>query len=120
MEYYQEITGAAEFAAHRKPHVDGIELPDPYTMIFRLSGPDPIFPHKLAMPFASAVPREVVEKWGEDFSRHVVGSGPFMLKQWLSGQRLVLVRNPHYFIKGISRLDAIVEQIGVNDELEWL
>jgi ABC-type transport system substrate-binding protein len=120
MEYYQTIVGAADFAAHRKPHVDGIETPDPYTMIFRLTGPDPIFPHKLAMPFASAVPREVVEKWGEDFSRHVVGSGPFKLKEWIGGQRLVLEKNPDYYIKGLPRLDGIAKQVGVNAELGWL
>jgi oligopeptide transport system substrate-binding protein len=120
MEYYQEIAGAADFAAHRTPHVDGIETPDPYTMIFRLSGPDPIFPHKLAMPFASAVPREVVEKWGEDFSKHVVGSGAFKLREWIGGQRLVLERNPYYWVKGQPHLDAIADQLGVNVELQWL
>jgi len=120
MEYYQEIAGAAEFATHRKRHVDGIETPDSYTMIFRLTGPDPIFPHKLAMPFASAVPREVVEKWGEDFSRHVVGSGPFKLKEWIGGQRLVLEKNPDYYIKGLPRIDGIAKQVGVNSELAWL
>ena len=71
----------------------------PRTIIFHLSAPDPIFAHKLAMPFASAVPREVAEKWGDDFSRHVVGSGAFMLREWIGGQRLVLVRNPYYFNK---------------------
>ncbi len=120
MEYYQEIAGAAEFAAHRKPHVDGIETPDPYTIIFHLTGPDPIFPHKLAMPFASAVPREVVEKWGEDFSRHVVGSGAFKLKEWVGGQRLVLEKNPYYYVKDEPHLDGIAEQVGVNAELQWL
>lgn len=120
MEYYQEIAGAADFAAHRKPHVDGIETPDPYTMIFRLTGPDPIFPHKLAMPFASAVPREVVEKWGEDFSKHVVGSGAFKLREWIGGQRIVLEKNPYYWVKGQPHLDGVADQLGVNVELQWL
>src|SRR5207244_11282592 len=53
-------------------------------------------------------------------SGHVVGSGPFMRREWSNGQGLVLVRNPHYVIAGLPRLDAIVEQIGVNQELEWL
>ncbi len=120
MEYYRGLLGSADFIAHRAAHVAGIETPDPWTIVFRLSAPDPIFAHKLAMPFASAVPREVAEKWGDDFSRHVVGSGAFMLKEWASGQRLVLVRNPYYFIKGLPRLDAIVESVGVNEALQWL
>jgi ABC-type transport system substrate-binding protein len=120
IEYYRAIAGAENFSAGRTGTVAGIVTPDPWTIIFHLIAPDPIFLHKLAMPFAAAVPREIVERWGDDFSRHVVGSGPFMLKEWLSGQRIVLVKNPHYFIAGEPLLDAIVEQIGVDDELQWL
>jgi ABC-type transport system substrate-binding protein len=120
IEYYRAIAGAEDFVARRAPAVAGIETPDKWTIIFHLIAPDPIFIHKLAMPFAAALPREVADRWGEDFSQHVVGSGPFMLRRWLAGQRLVLVRNPHYFVTGLPRLDAIVEQIGVDDALQWL
>jgi len=119
MEYYRAIVGAEDFAAHRAKSVTGIETPDAWTIAFHLTAPDPIFLQKLAMPFAAAVPREAVEKWGEDFSRHVVGSGPFMLKQWIGGQRIVVVKNPGYFIKGSPQLDAVVEAIGVSEDLQW-
>jgi peptide/nickel transport system substrate-binding protein len=120
MQYYRGIAGAADFAAHRTAHVAGILTPDPWTIIFHLAQPDPVFVHKLAMPFASAVPREVAEKWGDDFSRHVVGSGAFELKQWIGGERMVLVRNPYYFVPGQPRLDAIVESLEVGAELQWM
>lgn len=120
MEYYRGIRGSADFIAHRAPHLSGISTPDSWTIVFNLSAPDPIFAHKLAMPFASAIPRDVAEKWGDDFSRHAVGSGAFMVREWISGQRLVLVRNPYYFAKPLPRLDAIVESVGVNPELQWL
>jgi len=120
IEYYKGIVGASEFTAHAAAHVSGIETPDPATIIFHLTKPDPLFAHKMAMPFASAVPREVVEKWGEDFSAHVIGSGPFMLKEWIPGQRIVAVKSPLYFVKGEPRLYAIVDLLGVNQELAWL
>jgi ABC-type transport system substrate-binding protein len=119
-EYYRGIVGAADFVAGRSSEISGIELPDPYTIVFNLTGPDPIFIHKLTMPFAAAVPREEAEKLGEDFSHHVIGSGAFKLSQWIAGQRLVLVRNPYYFAKDLPKLDAVVEMMGVNEELEWL
>jgi oligopeptide transport system substrate-binding protein len=119
MEYYREIIGAPDFVAGHATTVSGIVTPDSWTIIFHLTAPDPIFVQKLAMPFAAAVPREVTERWGDDFARHVVGSGPFMLREWLGGQRIVLVKNPHYFIKGEPLLDAVEMLIGVNDELEW-
>jgi ABC-type transport system substrate-binding protein len=120
VEYYRSIVGAEPFIARSTRSVAGIELRGPSTIVFHLSVPDPIFLDKLAMPFASAVPREVVSCYGADFSRHAVGSGPFMLKEWTSGQRIVMVKNPWYFLKPLPHLDAVVEQIGVDDDLEWL
>ena len=81
---------------------------------------DPLFLHKLAMPFAAAVPAEEVARWGEDFARHPVGSGPFKLQEWTAGQRLLFVRNPDYFVSGIPRLAGVLRLVGVNDDLAWL
>lgn len=120
MEYFQSIVGAPDFTAGRAAHLSGIETPDPWTIIFHLAAPDPIFVDKLATPFASAVPHEAVERWGEDFARHPIGSGPFMLREWIGGQRIVIVRNPDYFIRGLPKLDAVVDLLGVSAELEWL
>ena len=120
IEYYREIAGAEQYSRGQAKTVAGIATPDPRTIIFHLSAPDPIFLAKVAMPFAAAVPRETVARYGGDFSRHAVGSGPFMLKEWTSGQRIVMVKNPYYFIKGLPQLDAVVEQMGVDENLEWL
>ena len=120
IEYYRAISGAEQYSGGRAKTVAGIETPDPRTIIFRLRSPDPIFLAKVAMPFAAAVPREAVARYGRDFSRHAMGSGPFMLKEWKSGQRIVVVKNPYYFVKGIPLLDAVVEQMGVDENLEWL
>ena len=120
IEYFRTIVGAEDFVAGRAKEVAGIETPDAWTITFKLIAPDPIFTQKLAMPFAAAVPHEVADRWGEDFSRHVVGSGPFRLKEWRSGERIILVRNPHYFDRALPRLDAIVELVGVDQELQWL
>jgi ABC-type transport system substrate-binding protein len=120
IEYYRSIVGAEQYSDGHSRSLAGIATPDRRTIIFHLTAPDPIFLAKLAMPFAAAVPRETVEQYGKDFSRHAMGSGPFMLKEWRSGQRIVLVKNPYYFIKGLPHLDAVVEQMGVDDNLEWL
>lgn len=41
-------------------------------------------------------------------NRTPVGTGPFMFKEWLSGDRLVVVRNPNYWRKGQPYLDQVV------------
>lgn len=51
----------------------------------------------LSMQYCSIVPREAVEKYGTDFRRHPVGTGPFRFVAWEEGQALVLGKNPGYF-----------------------
>ncbi len=118
-EFFRGIVGAEQYAPGQC-RVTGIETPDAQTIRFTLRAFDPLFLHKLAMPFAAAVPIEAVERWGEDFARHPVGSGPFQLQEWVSGQRLLLVRNPHYFINKAPRLAGVQRLVGVNEDLEWL
>jgi len=118
-EFFRVLEGA-ESCTEKSCAVPGIQVLDAHTLRFVLRDFDPLFLHKLAMPFAAAVPAEEVERWGEDFARHPVGSGPFMLQEWVSGQRLLLVRNPAYFIPGIPRLAGVERLVGVTDELAWL
>ncbi len=51
----------------------------------------------LSMQYCSIVPKEAVEKYGADFRRHPVGSGPFRFGAWEEGQALILHRNERYF-----------------------
>lgn len=51
----------------------------------------------LSMQYCSIVPKEAVEKWGPDFRRHAVGTGPFQQVVWEEGQGLILKKNARYF-----------------------
>ncbi|HVF82174.1 MAG TPA: ABC transporter substrate-binding protein [Flavisolibacter sp.] len=51
----------------------------------------------LSMQYCSIVPQEAVEKYGADFRRHAVGTGPFQFVAWEEGQAMVLKKNPSYF-----------------------
>ena len=37
-----------------------------------------------------------------------VGTGPFKLAEWVRGDRIVLVKNPDYWAKGLPKLDRVV------------
>ncbi len=60
--------------------VEGLKAIDRYTVQFKLSKQFPQFLYSLAMPFTFAVAREVVEKYGDEFLNHPVGTGPFAIK----------------------------------------
>jgi 4-phytase/acid phosphatase/peptide/nickel transport system substrate-binding protein len=51
---------------------------------------------------------QAVEAGTQD--RAPVGTGPFMLQSWKSGDAFTVVRNPDYWGKGLPYLDAIVFQ----------
>ncbi|MDR2174090.1 MAG: ABC transporter substrate-binding protein [Burkholderiales bacterium] len=76
--------------------VEGLKALDRYTLQIRLREPDYNFSYIVAhTPFA-AVAREVVEKYGENTMAHPVGTGPYILKQWTRGTRIILEKNPEY------------------------
>ena len=51
------------------------------------------------MQYCSIVAKEAVEKYGNDFRRHPVGTGPFRFVAWEEGQALVLAKHKNYFEK---------------------
>lgn len=53
----------------------------------------------ISMQYCSIVAKEAVDKYGTDFRRHPVGTGPFSFVAWEEGQALVLKKNPRYFEK---------------------
>lgn len=87
--------------------VDSLE---PFTAIddttFRLRLQRPYNPILgiVSMQYCSIVPKEAVDKYGTDFRRHPVGTGPFQFIAWEEGQALVMKKNPRYFEKDESGL----------------
>jgi ABC-type transport system substrate-binding protein len=76
--------------------IAGIEVRDKYTLSLKLKDPDFNFLYVLAMPNVVPVAREVIEAYGEDTMGHPVGTGPYMLKEWVRRSKIVLVRNPNH------------------------
>jgi peptide/nickel transport system substrate-binding protein len=70
---------------------------DDTTFQIELSKPFPPFLGILSMTYASVVPHEAVEYYGDDFRSHPVGTGPFKFQYWKEGVKLVFRKNPNYF-----------------------
>jgi ABC-type transport system substrate-binding protein len=118
-ELYRGIAGVGECASWPCA-VGGLHVPAAQTLQVTLAAPDPVFLHKMAMPFAAPVPAEVVRERGDDFGRNPVGSGPFQLDEWRPGERLLLARNPHYYRAGEPRVAAVSRLVGVDRDVGWL
>lgn len=67
------------------------------TFTIKLIRPFASFLGLLTMPYCYVVPHEIAAYYGRDFRSNPVGTGPFMLKIWREGEKLVLSKNPRYF-----------------------
>jgi peptide/nickel transport system substrate-binding protein len=98
--------------ANRAILIKEVEVRDPYTVRFHLKTPDPNFYLNSVNSFSPViVPREAVEAPG-GLAKNPVGTGAFMLKEFIPGEGALLVRNPHYFLRDkdgrqLPYLDAI-------------
>jgi len=110
----QFIVGAMDKAEGNVTEVEGIEVIDKYTVQFTLSEPYGAFLPELVTPSLGILCQEEVEKWGDDYAVHPSGTGPFMLKDWVRGEKLVLEANKDYF-EGPPALDG-VEIFIIEDE----
>jgi peptide/nickel transport system substrate-binding protein len=105
----------SEIAASLLGPYESTEVVDDYTVRVHLSEPFGPFMTVLTIPFIAMVSPEAAEKWGEDFDDHLVGTGPFIFKEWVRADHWTLERNPDYnwapeFYKhqGPAYLDEIV------------
>jgi len=102
----------------------GFAAPDSRTLIVTLKQPTPYLLSILATHYAwTPVPVDVIARHGDVYQKHtawtrvgnLVGSGPFVLTEWLPDQKIVVERNPRYWDADAVKLDAI-EFHAVNDE----
>ena len=77
--------------------VNGFIAIDDTTLQVRLTRPYHPILGILSMQYCSIVPDEAVNKYGGDFRRHPVGTGPFSIVAWQEGQVFIMKKNDHYF-----------------------
>jgi len=115
--FWLDIVGAKKFAAGKAKHVSGIQTIGKFGLRITLDAPDSTFLDVLGMPMGSVVDPAQVKKYGNKGfdSLHPMGTGPYMFKQRVIGQKLVIVPNPHYFKGPQGHLASVEAQIGVNE-----
>ena len=112
--FYMGVVGADQFMAHKATQISGFKVVDDYTIQITLKSPDLSFLNAVAMDFCDVVPKEWAEKWGKQFNRHPLGTGPFVFQKWTPGREIALTRNPAYWEAGKPYLDSIDYQLSFN------
>jgi len=92
-------------------NAERVETPDPLTAVIVLSKPAPYLISALAATESPIVARHLFE--GSDPAapptpEQLVGTGPFVFKEWVRGSHVVVERNPRYWDQPRPYLDRIV------------
>lgn len=87
--------------------IDRTEVVDPGTV--RVVTKQPFAPllANLSDPGPKILQPAAVKQWGKDYGQHPVGSGAYMLKEWVVGDHVTLVANPQYF-KAPAKIGTVV------------
>ncbi len=104
--YLGDIVGARDKARGRADEVSGIEVVDDRTLRVTIDAPKPYFLQKLTYPTAFVVDRREIESNPRNWTLKPNGTGPFKLKEWRLGERIVLEANKDYHL-GAPKIDEV-------------
>ena len=94
--YLKDIVGAQAVFDGEATEMSGIKVVDDYTLQITIDAPKAYFLAKLTYPTAYVLDRENVESGGRNWFDQPNGAGPFKLKEYKIGERIVLERNDFY------------------------
>ena len=97
--------------SQRRPEiivVDRVEVLGPLAVRVVLKKPFSPFLATIADRAGYMVSPAARQKYGKDFARNPVGTGPFKFVEWVRDDHLRLRRNEDYYEKGLPYLDEIV------------
>src|SRR5881397_318618 len=90
-------------AAKQYEAIADIIVKDDYTITFALKTTTANFLLNMARQGSVIYPREAVDT----LKSEPIGTGPYRLGEWVRGDRIVLVKNPDYHVKGLPKIDRV-------------
>ncbi len=76
--------------------ITAIDTPDPWTVVLTFRK---LYTSYLTL-FPCILPKHILEKYPDmnevPYNRQLVGTGPFLVKEWVSGDHITLQKNPNY------------------------
>ncbi len=87
--------------------IDTVEAPDPNTVVIRLKQPSAPFLSLVSWAWAAVMPKHILDQNPKALEQTMLGSGPYILKEWAKGVSLTFARNPNYFKPGLPYLEGV-------------
>ncbi len=106
--YLNDIIGADSYINGNTDTIDGVQVIDDRTLQISIDAPKAYFLAKLSYPTAYVLDKDTVESGGRNWwVSNAVGTGPFKLKEYRIGERIVLERFDGYYRDPRPDVDAI-------------
>ena len=105
--YLNDIVGIEDVLEGTATDVSGVKVIDSQTLQITIDAPKAYFLAKLTYPTAYVLDRENVEAGGRAWADSPNGTGPFKLKEYRIGERIVLERNENYH-RELAKIDSVV------------
>jgi peptide/nickel transport system substrate-binding protein/oligopeptide transport system substrate-binding protein len=113
------IKGYDDCADGSSTTLEGVKALDENTLQVTLSYPYADFVTTLGHLVFYPVKQADIEKWGEEYTKHVNGTGPFKFVEWIDDQHIRLVRNDDYYGEK-AKLDGVDYKIFADDNTAML
>jgi peptide/nickel transport system substrate-binding protein len=95
--YTRELDPATASVQTTLSAVDTVEALDDYTVQFTMKNPNYYILESLVREGEQGVmDKAVLEAQGQDYGREPIGTGPYMFKEWITGDHVTLERNPDF------------------------
>ena len=93
-----------------RTYIDSVETPDKYTVVFKMKIPWATFAAYAGGNHARIETKGTADS--PDYGKTLFnGTGPFMIKQWVQGDRVVLARNANYWNAGTDKMPYLDQVI---------
>ena len=104
------LSDLSQVSASGYRDIESLDCPDPYTVVATFGE---VYAPYLRL-FSYTVPDtagalEDMESW--DINRNPIGTGPFILTEWVPGDHLTFTKNPYYREEGKPNLDSVIIKI---------
>ncbi|MEG4581702.1 ABC transporter substrate-binding protein [Microcoleus sp. MON1_C5] len=99
------------FKGEKDSLVKDVAVVDKSTIKFVLNRPFAAFPSAIGSAYFGMASPAAVKKAGAKYGTPgslAVGTGPFVFKEWRSGDRIVLEKNPNYWKTGTPKVNQLV------------
>lgn len=108
------IVGANDVTTGKAKTLAGVQALDEHTLQVRLNQPTPYFLTELTTPLFFPVNQKIVEQANQKSGVETgIGTGPFLVKEWIHNVKMVFVPNPHYY--GAKTRLTEVDMLFIND-----